>query len=102
MMSGQPRPNRAVRAVVVSNPTADRFSLLEAALIQSGFWGHLDQARRAAKLQPNNFRILIKPDLGFFEKGSATGTDPALVEHLVDLLCQREYTQVSIGEGHDS
>ena len=92
----------AVQAVVVSNPSADRFSLLEVALTQAGFWAHLAQVRRQAKLQPDEFSILIKPDLAFFGKGSATGTDPALVEHLIDLLHERGYTRIAVGESPDS
>ena len=100
-----PKPSRTkptVKAVLVSNPSADRFSLLEAALTQAGFWTHLAQARRRAKLQPDEFQILIKPDLAFFEKGSATGTDPALVDYLIDLLHERGYTQTAVGESRDS
>jgi uncharacterized protein (DUF362 family) len=102
MTAGAPKSKPTVQAVVVSNPTADRFSLLETALTQAGFWANLAQARRRAKLRPEEFQILIKPDLGFFEKGSATGTDPALVDHLVDLLHERGYTRVALGEGRDS
>ncbi len=93
---------KKIQAVIVSNPVADRFGLLEAALTQSGFWADLARARRKAKRRPDEFQILIKPDMGFFKKGSATGTDPILVEYLVDLLYGRGYTSVVIGEGRDS
>jgi len=102
MTPRSPKSKSPALAVVVSNPGADRFSLLEAALNQAGFWAHLAQARRRANLPPDEFQILIKPDLGFFEKGSATGTDPALVEALVDLLHKRGYTRLAVGEGRDS
>jgi uncharacterized protein (DUF362 family) len=98
--TGRTKP--AELAVVVSNPNETPFSLLEAALTESGFWIHLSQARRKAKRKIEEFRILIKPDMGFFKKGSATGTDPVLVEHLIDLLYDRGYRCLTIGEGRDS
>ena len=90
------------QAVVVYSPTVDKFTLLESALVQAGFWSNLTQARRRAKVKPEDFQILIKPDLTFFDKGGSTGTDPVLVEHLIDLLHERGYSCVAVGEGRNS
>src|SRR5438874_12104167 len=80
-----------VRAVIAQTTANNKFSLLSSALKQAGFWEQLDAARRVADAEPSDFRILIKPDLELFNLGDPTGTDPELVEHLLALLCQRNY-----------
>jgi uncharacterized protein (DUF362 family) len=87
-----------IRAVIVQTNTNDKFSLLASALNQAGFWEQLDAARRLAKAGQNEFQILIKPDLELFSPGEPTGTDPELVEHLIDLLWQRNYRHVAVGD----
>ena len=97
-------PGKAAKigAVIVQTTTNDKFSLLESALRQGGFWERLDTARKLASAKPSDFRILIKPDLELFNLGEPTGTDPELVEHLIDLLCQRNYRCVAIGDAHNA
>jgi uncharacterized protein (DUF362 family) len=90
------------RAVIVQEKGADKYKLLESALEQAGFWRSVDEARQVAALAPENFRLLIKPDLALFDEGSSTGTDPELVEHLIDLLRARGYGEVAVGEGRNS
>jgi len=46
-------------------------------------------------------RIIIKPDLALYDERSPTGTDPALVEELIDLLHRRGFRQVAVGAGRD-
>jgi uncharacterized protein (DUF362 family) len=97
------RPTRARTALAVIAETTqnDKLGLLVSALDQSDFWRHIEQARRRAKVSASLFQVLIKPDLELFNHGDATGTDPQLVEHLIDLLHDRGYTQVAIGEARD-
>jgi uncharacterized protein (DUF362 family) len=92
----------AIRAAIVTHPDVDRFHLLEAALTKAGFWVDLSKVRRRVKLKQAEFKIIIKPDIGFLKKGAATGTDPELVEYLIDLLHARGFTNVAVGEGCDS
>jgi uncharacterized protein (DUF362 family) len=95
------QPARAV-AVVVQAADDDRFALLAAALAQSGFWAHLDATRRRLTIEPAQVQIIIKPDFTLFDHGASTGADPALVEHLIDLLHERGYCQVAVGGSRDS
>ncbi len=90
-----------IRAVIVQTKANDKFSLLASALRQAGFWERLDTARRLADAEPSDFRILIKPDLELFNPGDPTGTDPELVEHLIDLLYQRNYRCVAVGDARN-
>src|SRR5262249_8308095 len=53
-------------------------------------------------IEPERFQIIIKPDLALFDYGASTGTDPALVEQLIDLLHERGYCQVVVGAARDS
>lgn len=90
------------RAVIVQDRAASKFALLESALDAAGFWHSLDAARQSAALGQEDFRILIKPDFALFDEGAPTGTDPELVEHLIDLLHERGYRETAVGEGRSS
>jgi uncharacterized protein (DUF362 family) len=94
-------PARA-RVAIVSSATEDKFTLLGRVLEQSAFWTHLEAARLRSGAVPDEFRILIKPDLSVFEQNAATGADPALVERLIDLLHSRGYHSVNLCEGRNS
>jgi len=75
--------------------------LLEQVLDGAGFWQHIERRRQAAGRQRDRFRIIIKPDLDFYDPRVPAGTDPALVEHLVDLLHDRGFHQVAVGDGRN-
>ena len=98
------RPSARAASVSVSitqqlggEPRALLGQVLEAA----GFWTHIEQARNARRLRRSRFRIVIKPDLDFYDAHTPGGTDPALVEHLIDLLHDRGFTDVAVGDGHN-
>src|ERR1035438_7052914 len=76
----------------------DKFSLLGIALERAGFWPHIDAARRRAGIPGEGFQVLIKPDLHLFGTAESTGTDPELVEHLIDLLHDRGYSKVVVAD----
>ncbi|HEX9371559.1 MAG TPA: DUF362 domain-containing protein, partial [Roseiflexaceae bacterium] len=88
--------------MIVQTTDDQKLALLETALAQSNFWSHIDGARRRAEVEPGDVRIVVKPDLTLFDQGAPSGTDPALVEHLIDLLHERGYSQVSVGASRDS
>ena len=73
---------------------------LEEALQQSEVWPSL--AAQTGDRDPGDMRVLVLPDLNLFESGGPTGTQPALVEHLVDLLAEHGYTSVAVGAGPDT
>jgi uncharacterized protein (DUF362 family) len=95
-------PSKAVRGTVivavVQDPGASRRGLLERVLAESGFWRRLVGLRRGGKRAAADLRILIKPDLTVFDQASPTGTDPRLVEHLIDLLHDRGYANVAVAD----
>src|SRR5438876_11215421 len=77
--AGGPRPATAsaaatpvetARVAIVSDVDADKFTLLEAALDRAGFWSHLAAQGARAGVRPADARILIKPELAVFDRGS--------------------------------
>ena len=76
-------------------------ALLGQALEVAGFWMHIEQARSAVGLRHSQFRIVIKPDLDFYDVHTPVGTDPALVEHLIVLLHDHGFTNVAVGDGRN-
>lgn len=83
--------------VACCDGNADKTTLLARALEQAGFWRCIAAALAAAAVEPEGFSILITPDFACFDHGSSTGTDPALVEGLIDLLQEQGYANVAVG-----
>jgi uncharacterized protein (DUF362 family) len=86
------------RVVIRQHAEEDKFTLLEKALVQSGFWERIEQVRAGAGLDRDRFFIIIKPDLEIFDPGAPTGTDPELVEHLILLLHRKGYPGVAVAD----
>lgn len=99
-MKAQKR-NGPVKVSITHELGAQPLALLEKALKDAGFWRHIEQARRALSLRRNRFRIIIKPDLDFYDPLISGGTDPTLVEHLIDLLHDRGFRMVAVGDGRN-
>lgn len=100
------RPERAptrrgppVRVCIVQELGVPPSALLERTLERAGFWAYVARVRRAAPRR-GAFRVIIKPDLDFYGAQSA-GTDPVLVEHLIDLLHDHGHTDVAVGDGRN-
>ncbi|HEX5951771.1 MAG TPA: DUF362 domain-containing protein [Rhodanobacteraceae bacterium] len=74
---------------VLQRAGASGATLLEEVLAASGFWEDVS-ARRGP--------VVIKPDLDCYEAGPHAGTDPALVEHLIDLLYDRGFDDVAVAD----
>ena len=74
-------------------------SLLEQTLEQSGLWSDIETRRKTTKLSKENFNILIKPDLWFYELNDSIGTSTRLIEHLVSLLATKGYRNIIIADG---
>ena len=81
-----------VRVCVRQRAGAAATVLLEEVLEAAGFWRLV--ARRKGS-------VVIKPDLDFYDAAPHGGTEPALVEHLIDLLHDRGCTDVAIGEARN-
>jgi uncharacterized protein (DUF362 family) len=93
------RPHR-----VVSMRGEDKLALLDGALERAGLAATLE--RRLAELGKTceALAIVIKPNLMFMysEHDRSTFTDPALVEHLVDWLRARGFTNLTIVESQSA
>lgn len=94
-MSPAPRDREALAAVVCDNSAA-RGDALARALEAIAFWGRLDALRRGRRKARKAMHVLIKPDLDVFDRAASTGTDPRLVEHLIDLLHGHGFTHVDV------
>lgn len=92
----------APHIAVVLQDDGDKFSLLDKVLQQSGLWFALHEKHYRSGLEKDSFKILIKPDFNACELTGSTATDPELVEHLIDLLHDRGYSEVVIGESRNS
>jgi uncharacterized protein (DUF362 family) len=72
---------------------------LEQALLNGEVWSSLTTF--VGQREPADLRVFVLPDLNVFESDGPTGTQPAMVEHLVDLLAERGFTSVTVGSGPD-
>lgn len=95
-------PSTTQAHVVVLQQKRDKFDLFEALLNQAGFWFLLEQAHFYSMIPAHEFNIVIKPDLSACELVGSLATDPQLVEHLIDLLHDRGYTQVVVVDSRNS
>lgn len=95
------RAARPVRVSVARQLGAAPSALLGQVLETSGFWVELERVRRSSRTPRAQFHVVIKPDLDFFDPRMPGGTDPALVEHLIDLLHDRGFTNVAVLDGRN-
>ncbi len=80
----------------------DTNSLLQQTLEQAKLWSAIESKRKTSKLSKRNFKILIKPDLNFYDLTASTGISTQLVEHLISLLGAKGYTNIIIADGEQS
>jgi uncharacterized protein (DUF362 family) len=82
----------------------DRFALLDQALDQAGLEAALERRLGATGRARDTLAIAIKPNLMFMysERDRSTFTDPTLVEHLIDWLRDRGYTQLAVVEAQSA
>ena len=93
------KQSKIAQVVIARTASNDKFSLLSSAIEEAGFWPHIEAERRRAGAPADVFQVLIKPDLHLFAPGDSTGTDPDLVEHLIDLLHDHGYPRVVVADG---
>jgi uncharacterized protein (DUF362 family) len=88
----------AVCAIVSAPPErrGDGRELLEQAVTLAGLWERLADRCATAGRDPAELSVLVLPELLCFDSRAPAGTDPALVEHLVDLLGERGYERVGV------
>jgi uncharacterized protein (DUF362 family) len=89
---------------VVSLRGEDKHALLAQAIEQAGLADALTRRLGETGRSPATLAIAIKPNLMFMysEHDRSTFTDPELVEHLVDWLRARGYTNLAVVEAQSS
>jgi len=89
---------------VVSLRGDDKFLLLERVLEESGFWEVLEQHFAWSGKHRGEFLIAIKPNLmmAYSKTDKSVITDPQLVEHLIDRLIERGYTNIAVVESRNT
>ena len=84
-------------AVIAHEPGASGPDLLDRALAQGGLREAIGQRISTALERNGVCSAVIVPALDAFAAGSPTATDPALVEHLLELLFELGVTEASVG-----
>ena len=84
-------------AVIAHEPGASGPDLLDRALAQGGLREAIGQRISTALERNGACSAVIVPALDAFAAGSPTATDPALVEHLLELLFELGVTEASVG-----
>lgn len=82
------------QVALVADASLEAVGLMAAALERADFWPML-----ATRQSP---RIVVLPQLGGFDVGSPLATTPLLVETLIDLLHDCDYTDVAVAGSMDS
>ena len=90
----------ACAVAIVDDSSLSATGKLAAALERADLWNTLRRAQ--AGRSPDQIRIVIKPEFAGFAVGSPTVTDPALVEHLIDQLHDRGFTNAVVVGTADS
>jgi uncharacterized protein (DUF362 family) len=82
----------------------NKFEALNQVLEESKFFQALEKFQKEAGKGKKDFKIVIKPNfmMTYHKKDCTTYTDPELVEHLIDLLYERDYTNLALVESQNT
>ncbi len=94
--------NVAVRTTLQENDS-DRFTALEEVLKEAGFWDELERHFTRSGKTKSEFLIAIKPNLMMFysKEDMSVITDPALVEHLINRITEKGFTNIAFVESQN-
>ncbi|MEW5735148.1 MAG: DUF362 domain-containing protein [Thermodesulfobacteriota bacterium] len=94
-------PENIVAAV--TDPSRDKFSLLEEVLANSKFFETLEEAWAKSGKPKNEFIVAVKPNLSMALRRNDVGvyTDPFLVIHLLRLLLKRGFANLRVVESQN-
>lgn len=99
-MSPQPKEEIPVCVARARDGQPAREMLAEC-LEKAGLWALLAAGAKEREKEPADLRIAILPDMEFYRNGACTGTDPWLVEMLLDELFGRGYERAGLVAGAD-
>jgi uncharacterized protein (DUF362 family) len=96
------RSDKAATVAAIKDP--DRFNALDRVLEETNFFSLLENARSNSGKTKDEFSIVIKPNFSFMYSLSdvSTFTDPSLVEHLIDRIHEKGYTNVAVVEAQST
>lgn len=82
---------------------SDRFEVLDRVVERAGFWDGLEGRLEESGKERADFLVAIKPNLMMFysKRDMSVVTEPALVEHLIDRLVERGFTNVALVESQN-
>lgn len=83
---------------------SDRFALLEQVIEEAGFWNIMDEKFKNSGKTKEDFLIAVKPNLMMFysEKDMCVITEPKLVEHLINIIAEKGYTNIALVESQNT
>ncbi|MCX9073879.1 MAG: DUF362 domain-containing protein [Candidatus Methanoperedens sp.] len=81
----------------------DRFTVLEEVLKEAGFWDDLEALYIKSGKTKSDFLIAVKPNLMMFysKEDMSVITEPALVEHLINKMAEKGYTNIALVESQN-
>ncbi len=99
---GAIRSDRTATVAAIKDP--DRFRALDRVLEATDFFALLENARKNSGKSKDEFSIVIKPNFSFMYSLSdiSTFTDPSLVEHLIDKIYGKGYTDIAVVEAQST
>ncbi len=98
-----PGPYRAKRETTKARATVETVindetnKHIESALNKTRFWENIHKRSQAGSKPAGELRIFILPDFEHYDAFSSTGTDPGLVEQIIDLLHRHGYANIVVG-----
>jgi uncharacterized protein (DUF362 family) len=90
----------ACAVAIVDDSSLSATAKLAAAIDSAGLWTTLRRIQGGRP--PDQVRIVIKPEMAGFAVGSPAAAEPTLIEALIDLLHDRDFTNVAIVGAADS
>lgn len=91
-------------ATVVAIKGDDKFDILETVLKETGFFEILERRLKESGKIRESFSVAVKPNFMFVHsrKDVSTYTDPELVEHLIDEIAARGFSNISVVEAQST
>lgn len=103
-MYGVIKMENVVVRMTEKDDDSDRFAMLEKVLKEAGFWERIEKQLVGSGKTKEEFLIAVKPNLmmHYSRNDMSPNTEPALVEHLINMLAERGLTNIALVESQNS
>jgi uncharacterized protein (DUF362 family) len=91
-----------ISVTICSNKKSGIKELLQQTIEQSKLYDAIEVKRANTKIAKEDFQIIIKPDLEFYELNGNTGVSTEVVEHLIFLLAKQGYKNCVVADGEQA